>query len=152
QTMRGLRAVTIMVDPISMLRAYGLEAHMLPKSLLKSINTGEAVIDKLIPRRFGMIAADIIARRGMFPSAAQLYYEGKTLELISTLLNQLARRDAMRFGDSAIDPRRFERLEEVKKIIDRAPHRALGIDALARVAAMNRTKLRSWFKQVYGTT
>ena len=40
----------------------------------------------------------------------------------------------------------------MKQIIDRAPHRMLDVDALARVAAMNRTKLRSAFRQVYGTT
>jgi AraC-like DNA-binding protein len=58
----------------------------------------------------------------------------------------------MRAGGGATDRRTFERLEDVKTIIDQAPHRALDIDALARVAAMNRTKLRSSFKQAYGTT
>jgi AraC-like DNA-binding protein len=152
QTSWGLRAVTIVVEPMSIMKTYGLKAPTLPKSLLKTINTGETVMDKLIPGRFGMIATDIIARRGMFPSVAPLYYQGKTLELISTLLNQLSRRDAMRAGDGVLDPRTFERLEEVKKIIDQAPHRELDIGTLARVAAMNRTKLRSSFKQVYGTT
>ncbi len=48
--------------------------------------------------------------------------------------------------------RRSERLAAVKTVIDQAPHRTLDIDALARVAAMNRTRLRSCFKQAYGTT
>ena len=52
----------------------------------------------------------------------------------------------------AFDPGILDRLGLVKQIIDRAPHRILDVDDLARVAAMNRTKLRSAFKQVYGTT
>jgi AraC-like DNA-binding protein len=134
------------------MRACDLTVPTLPRSLLEIINSGETVMDKLIPGRFGMIAADVIARRGMFPAVAPLYYEGKTLELISTLLDQLSRRDAMRAGGGATDRRTFERLEDVKTIIDQAPHRGLDIDALARVAAMNRTKLRSSFKLAYGTT
>ena len=152
QTRRGLKAVTIVLDPMSIMKTYGLKAATLPKSLLKTINIGETVMDKLIPGRFGTIATDIITRRGIFPSVAPLYYEGKTLELSSTLLNQLSSRDAVRAGDGVFDPRTFGRLEEVKKIIDRAPDRTLDIDVLARVAAMNRTKLRSSFKQAYGTT
>src|SRR5262249_39749827 len=104
------------------------------------------------PGHFGMVAADILARRGLYPSIAPLYYEGKTLELMSTLLSQLSRRDAMRAGNGVFDPVMFERLDKVKEIVDQAPHRALDIDALARAAAMNRTKLRSSFKQAYGTT
>jgi AraC-like DNA-binding protein len=152
QTRRGLRAVTVVIDPISVLKTYDLTANTLPKSLLKAIDTGEVMMDKLIPGRFGMIATDIIARRGLFSPAAPLYYEGKTLELISTLLSQLSRRDAMRAPDGVLDPTTRERLEEVKQIIDRTPHRVLDIDGLARAAAMNRTKLRLSFRQAYGTT
>jgi AraC-like DNA-binding protein len=152
QTKRGLRVVTIVVDPISIMKTYDLTATTLPKSLLKTIKTGETMMDKLVPGRFGMIATDIMARRGLFPPVASLYYEGKALELISTLLDQLSRRDAMQAGDGVFDPGTNERLEEVRKIIDRAPNRTLDIDGLARVAAMNRTKLRLSFKQTYGTT
>jgi AraC-like DNA-binding protein len=152
QTRHGLKAVTVMVHLISIMKTYGFKASALPKSLLKIIDAGEIVMDKLIPGHFGTIATDVIGRRGLFPSLAPLYYEGKMLELMSTLLNQLSRRDAIRSGDGAFLPEIFQRLEEVKKIVDLSPHRALDIDALARVAAMNRTKLRAAFKQAYGTT
>ncbi len=64
----------------------------------------------------------------------------------------LPTRDASRSGNGGFDPGILDRLGLVKQIIDRAPHRILDVDALARAAAMNRTKLRSTFKQVYGTT
>jgi AraC-like DNA-binding protein len=149
---RGLKAVTVIVDVMSMMKARGLPAATLPKSLLQPIRSRQIAIETLDPGHFGAIARDVSARRAMFPSLAALYYEGKTFELISALLSELSRRDALRAGNGAFDPRILDRLGLVKQIIDRAPHRILDVDALARVAAMNRTKLRSTFKQVYGTT
>jgi AraC-like DNA-binding protein len=149
---RGLRAVTVVADVMSMMKARALPDATLPKSLLRSIRGRQIAMEALAPGHFGAIARDVAARRAMVPSLASLYYEGKTFELVSALLSELSRRDAMRAGDGAFDPAILDRLGLVKQIIDRAPHRVLDVDALARVAAMNRTKLRSAFKQVYGAT
>jgi AraC-like DNA-binding protein len=149
---QGLRAVTIVIDLKAIMESYGLSADTLPSSLLRTASRGETVMDKLSPGHFGSIAIDVLSGHGKYPSIAPLYYEGKSLELFSTLLNQVARRDAMRTGDGVFDPRMFERLQHVKKIIDHAPHRPLDLVALERAAAMNRTKLRSSFKQAYGMT
>ncbi len=149
---RGLKAVTVVVDIMSMMKARGLSAATLPKSLLRTIRGRQIAMDTLAPGHFGEIARGVAARRAMFPSLATLYYEGKTFELVSALLSGLSRRDAFRAGDGAFDPGILERVGLVKQIIDRAPHLILDVDALARVAAMNRTKLRSAFKRVYGTT
>jgi AraC-like DNA-binding protein len=149
---RGLKAVTVVVDLMSMMKAHGLPAATLPDSLLRAIRGRQIMIETLAPGHFGAIARDVAARRAMFPSLATLYYEGKTFELVSALLSELSRRDALRDGNGAFDPGILDRLDLVKQIIDRAPHRILDVDDLARVAAMNRTKLRLAFKQVYGTT
>lgn len=149
---RGLKAVTVVVDVMSMMKARGLPAATLPKSLLRTIRGQLIAVETLSLGHFGAIARGVAARRAMFPSLATLYYEGKTLELVSALLSGLSRRDAMRAGNGAFDPGILDRLELVKQTIDRAPRRILDVDAHARVAAMNRTKLRSAFKQVYGTT
>ncbi|MFH0297960.1 AraC family transcriptional regulator [Bradyrhizobium sp. 31Argb] len=149
---RGLKAVTVVVDMMSMMKARGLPAAALPKSLLRTIRGREIAMETLVPGYFGEIARDVAARRAMFPSLATLYYEGKTFELVFALLSGLSRRDAFRAGGGVFDSGILDRLGLVKQIIDRAPHRILDVDALARVAAMNRTKLRSAFKQVYGTT
>jgi AraC-like DNA-binding protein len=75
------------------------------------------------------------------------------LELISALVSGLSQRDARRAGNGPFDPRILDRLDLVRQVIEEAPpHHKMDVDALARVAAMNRTKLRSAFKQVYGTT
>ena len=149
---RGLRAVTVVVDIMSMMKAHGLPAATLPKSLLRTIRGRQIAMETLSPGHFGTVARDVAARRAMFTSLASLYYEGKTFELISALLSELSRRDALRAGEGAFDPGILERLGLVKQVIDRAPYRAFDVDGLARVAAMNRTKLRYAFKQVYGTT
>ncbi|MEA2817394.1 MAG: hypothetical protein QOI93_5110 [Rhodospirillaceae bacterium] len=148
---QGLKAVTILVDLVSM-ETYGLPNAALPKSLCKIINSGEIVIDTLAPGHSGMVAAEVAARRGMFPSLASHYYKSKAIELISALLTQIARREAMRAGAGVFDPRILAQLRIVKHIIGQAPSRTLDVDALARIAGMNRTKLRSSFKQAFGMT
>ncbi len=148
---RGLKAVTVVVDVVSMMKARGLPAATLPDSLLRTIRGRQIAVETFAPRYFGTIARDVSARRAMFPSLASLYYEGKTFELVSALLSEVSRRDALRAGEGAFDPGVLDRLRLVKQMIDLAPNRVLDIDDLSRVAAMNRTKLRSAFKQVYGT-
>jgi AraC-like DNA-binding protein len=143
-----LGAVMLVVDPMATLEAYGLEATRLPESLLRTIDAKRTAMEKLAPGRFGMIATDMVSRRGLLSSVAPLYYEGKSLELLATVLSQVSCREDSR----ACEPRDLERLRVVKRIIERAPQRALDIDALARTAAMNRTKLRALFKQAFGTT
>jgi AraC-like DNA-binding protein len=148
----GFRAVTVVFDVMSMMKVHGLPAAALPESLSRVIRRRQIVMQTLAPGHFGAIARDVADRRAMFPPLAALYYEGKTLELVSALLGELSRRDALRSGNGGFDPCMLDRLDLVKQVIDRAPHRILDVDALARAAAMNRTKLRSTFKQVYGTT
>ena len=147
-----LRAVTVVVDLMSMMEARRLPAATLPKSLLRMIQGRQIAMRTFAAGHFCAIATDVAARQAMFPSFPALYYEGKTLELVSALLSEIFRRDALLDGDDAVDPGILDRLGLVRRIIDRAPHRILDVDALARVGAMNRTKLRSAFKQVYGTT
>jgi AraC-like DNA-binding protein len=149
---RGLKAVTVVVDVMSVMKAHGLPASGLPKWLLRTIQARRIAMETLPPRHFGAVARDVAARRAMYPSLATLYYEGKTFELVSALLGELSRHDAVQAGDGGFDPRVGDRLAVVKQVIDQAPHRILDVDALACIAAMNRTKLRSAFKQVYGMT
>lgn len=149
---RGLKAVTVVVDVMALMKAHGLPAGSLPQSLLRMIQDRQIAMETFEPGHFGAIARDVAAGRAMFPSLATLYYEGKTFELVSALLSDISRRDALRFGNATFDPGVLDRLDLVKQIIDREPQRILDVDDLARAAAMNRTKLRSAFKQVYGTT
>ncbi|MEI9953603.1 MAG: AraC family transcriptional regulator [Pseudomonadota bacterium] len=151
---RGLASVTLVADLKAIVDGRGLAAANLPASLRAMMQCRQsAMMDRLTSAgAFGRIAQGLLARRNMYPSLASLYYEGKTYELLSALLCQLAEQDGMRERARVADPRLVERLARVKHAIDRAPHRRLNIDALERAAAMNRTKLRSAFKRLYGAT
>jgi len=152
RTSSGMKAVTLMVDLLSVLKTHGLTAESLPKTLLDTLQTRDIRVDQLIPGQFGAIATGMVSKRTLPPSAAPLYYKSKALELICVLLSQLTQQEAARSAQQILDPRTLERLREVKSLIDRSPQRTLDIDVLARAAAMNRTKLRSTFKQAYGLT
>ena len=151
QAGRGLKAVTILIDPMAIMEAHG-SPDTLPRSLFRTIKSSETAMDKLVPGRFGLIAVDVVARRGLFPPIAPIYYEGKALELTSSLLDQVSRQDARRAGLGEFDPGILERLNRAKQIIDHAPRGALDVAALEGAAAMNRTKLRTSFKRAFGMT
>lgn len=148
----GLTVVTVIVDLMSMMGSRGLPAATVPKSLLRMIQGRQSAMETFAAGDFCAVARDVAARRAMLPSPPAFYYEGKTLELVSALLSEISRRDALLDGSGEFDPGILDRLNLVKRIIGQAPHRVLDVDALARVGAMNRTKLRSAFKLVYGTT
>jgi AraC-like DNA-binding protein len=151
---RGLASVTIVADLKSILDGKGLTAANLPASLIEIVRGREAATIGRLTRAspFGRIAQGVLARRDMYPSLSSLYYEGKAYELLSALLCQLAERDGIGARARDSDPRMVERLARVKHAIDQAPCRRLDIVALERAAAMNRTKLRSAFKRLYGAT
>ncbi|WP_017347447.1 helix-turn-helix domain-containing protein [Pantoea sp. A4] len=51
---------------------------------------------------------------------------------------------------SPLCPRELQRLEQVKQLIESAPERPYTLDALAQLAAMSASSLRSKFRQCYG--
>lgn len=149
----GLKSVTMVLDLRSFADQYGLSVAQLPCSLQKMIGRREPAVEHIAPSNLFMrVVEDIGSKRGMFPSLPSLYLEAKAGELISAWLRQLAQRDGHESENRVIDPRTLDGIARVKHIIERNPHMPLNIDALAAGAAMNRTKLRSAFKEVYGLT
>jgi AraC-like DNA-binding protein len=150
---QGLRSVTMVLDLSLFADAYGVPTEQLPGTLRRMVGRREASIEQVKPSSLVMrVVDDLGSRRGMFPALPSLYLEGKACELISAWLWQLSRRDEPPSDERAIDRRTREGVSRVKRIIDRNPHLSMSIDALAREAAMNRTKLRSAFKEIYGVT
>ncbi|OPY97015.1 hypothetical protein A5906_39790 [Bradyrhizobium sacchari] len=148
----GLQAVTLVIDITALIENRGLSYGNLPVSLRRVIGARELMVEKLIPGRFGTVACEIAAHRPGLAELPELFYEAKSLDLTSALFSEIARRDALDAGGGRVGSQALERLRKVRESIDRAPHRSLDIDALARAAGMNRTKLRLVFRQVYGTT
>lgn len=149
----GLRSVTMVLDLKSFAETYRMRAEDLPASLRGMLDRREAAIEQVKPSGLVMrVVEDLGSRHGMFPALPSLYLEGKACELISAWLWQLKLRDEAPSSDSILDQRTRDGVKRAKWIMDCKPHLPLSIDALARESAMNRTKLRSAFKHIYGTT
>jgi AraC-like DNA-binding protein len=99
------------------------------------------------------IVDDIILRRGMHPTLPALFLESKALELMSSWLCHLGHLETNhRPARPTVNQRTRKRVAIVKEMLDRSPALALNIELLEKAAAMNRTKLRAAFKQMYGMT
>jgi len=149
---QGLKAVTLMIDVDAMLALRGVSAAALPGSLSQTIRKREIAMQTLAPGRFGAVAREVAARRTVGSQLAALYYEGKSLEMACALFGEVSRHDALHDAVDDLDDGTLQRLDIVRQTIMKAPCRHLDVDDLARLAAMNRTKLRASFKRVYGTT
>jgi AraC-like DNA-binding protein len=90
-----------------------------------------------------------------FPSATfeRLYRRAKMAELLWLVMNHLRRADFQRDdADGAITSQAIEGIERVRRFLEEHPGRSVTTEQLGRMAAMNRTKLRSLFKRVHGMT
>jgi AraC-like DNA-binding protein len=149
----GLRSVTMVLDLKSFTRAYGLQSNRLPASLRRMLDRREAAIEQVRPSPGVMrVVEDLGSRQGMYPAIPALYFEGKACELISAWLRQLQLGNDVQSSSCVIDERTRNGVSRAKSIIDCNARLPLCIDALSREAAMNRTKLRAAFKEMYGTT
>jgi AraC-like DNA-binding protein len=149
----GLRSVTMVLDLKLFAETYGIVAEALPASIRGMLGRREAAIEQVKPSSLVMrVVDDLGSRQGMFPALPSLYLEGKACELMSAWLWQMKLRDEAQSSECLLDQRTRNGVDRAKWLIDCKPRVPLSIDALAREAAMNRTKLRSAFKHMYGTT
>jgi AraC-like DNA-binding protein len=83
----------------------------------------------------------------------RLYRRAKMAEVLWLVMNHLRRADFERADDDeAISRREIDGIERVRCFLEEHPGRNVTTDQLGRMAAMNRTKLRSLFKRVHGMT
>jgi AraC-like DNA-binding protein len=88
------------------------------------------------------------------PCAAfqRLYRRAKMAELLWLVMDHLRRTDLFQQGHGAIGDRTREGVERVRRFIESDPTRDAPIGELGRMAGMNRTKLRLFFKHINGVT
>lgn len=152
QAAKGLKSVTIVLDLEAVLGLHHASRSDLPATLQRALRCGAPIMESLAPGLFHRVAHDVASGEGMFAAMPSLYYEGKTCELISALLGQIARRDESLNGTSPLDRQTVDGVRRAKLLIEERPDQPLEIERLAREAAMNRTKLRHAFKALYGLT
>jgi len=82
----------------------------------------------------------------------RLFLNGKAMELVSltvSSINQCAHASA---GDVQLGARDLDRLDRVRGLLESHISNPLTIEQLAREVGLNRRKLKSGFKQIYGMT
>ena len=81
------------------------------------------------------------------PSARELVLEGTLLQLLSLFLTPEPPQERRR---GVVQPSEHQRLEAVRRLLESSPEQEHMLDALAKVAAMSSSSLRSKFRQAYG--
>jgi len=149
----GVRSVSIMLDVHSFAEAQGIHRSEFPRPLRDLMDRKECVMESVAPSHsVTQVVEDIILRRGMYSALPAMFLEGKTLQLLSSWMCHLSHDGSGQRIHYEVDHRTRKRLAIVKELIDRSPVLALNIESLAKAAAMNRTKLRTAFRAVYGMT
>jgi AraC-like DNA-binding protein len=82
----------------------------------------------------------------------RLYRRAKMAELLWLAMNHLRRAEADSETDQAIGSAARDGIERVRAFIDQDPAHYASTVQLSRLAGMNRTKMRSLFKRLYGVT
>lgn len=83
------------------------------------------------------------------PTFLDIHAEATATAFIAASLDTLSASTPRVSGPTAVEA---ARLDNVRSIIEENPARHYDIEELGRTAAMNRTKLRAAFKQIYGMT
>ncbi len=148
----GLRSVTVLLQADSLLELFGEDASHLPENI-RDITAGRlaGIEQHSLHGSVQQIAEELLASNKTDIWLPDLYYAGKLYQLIWSVLEQIHPERSARPQPLHVERAR-QSIERVKQVIDEDPCANRPIDQLGRIAAMNRTKLRAMFKEVYGTT
>ena len=143
----GLRSVALLIN-IDVLPALCGSADSELPSVVRKMRCERApfLAKASLPVAIKLIAQDVIEA----PAATfqRLYRRAKMGELLWLVMNHLRRGDFGHSADRTISARALEGLERVRCLLEEHGGRDVTTEQLARIAAMNRTKLRSLFKRV----
>jgi AraC-like DNA-binding protein len=143
------RSLTVLLDGRSFLDKLKSLGTRLPAILEETMAGGmPAQIETPIPLDIKRHLVEIFQARETLHHAP-LYFEARTAQLTSLVLEHLSRRNA---DAPRLCSRSRARVALVRDYIDRTGRVDINIDRLANMAAMNRTKLRAIFKEQYGVT
>jgi AraC-like DNA-binding protein len=152
---KGLRSVALLIHLDALPAVCDAIDWELP-SIVRKIRCERAPLSSKasLPAAVKRTAQEII-NNPPGPSATfeRLYRRAKTAELLWLVMNHLRRTDFERDKDDReISSGAFEGIERVRRFLEEHPRRNVTTEQLGRLAAMNRTKLRSLFKHIHGMT
>ena len=83
---------------------------------------------------------------------AQLFYEGKALELLCFHIDQIMETSSVESSNCKISRSDLDRLHEASRILEESLKTPPSLAQLARLTGLNTFKLKQGFKAVYGST
>jgi len=149
----GFQSFVILVEVDYLTRALRGGHAALPSSLKSILERREpALHTRPLSPLVKRAVDDILAEPTEEPLLPGLQYQGMTCDTLCDIMNTISREDQRSDGLRSLNNREGENLSRVRAMIEENPTVDYSIEQLGRVAAMNRTKLRQLFKQVYGMT
>jgi AraC-like DNA-binding protein len=149
----GFHSLTLLVGVDFLTSTLRNGYNSLPSSLKEIIEQRTPAIQThSLQNSVKRIAEDLLVDPTEEPMLPQLYYRGKASNMLCEIIGSIIREDRHNKGLCMLGDRDSENLSRVRALIEGDPSVDHSIEQLGRVAAMNRTKLRYLFKQVYGTT
>jgi AraC-like DNA-binding protein len=149
----GFRSVALLLDPDVLTQNLGLSLPDLPHAIQGlSGSTTTAVATYPISSAVQRVAEEALDHVPEAGRLGGLFYRLKALQLFWEIVERFGTED--RIVTRAVGPNEKElcSVERVRTLLEKSPAEEYPIERLARLAAMNRTKLRSIFKDIYGQT
>lgn len=130
----------------------GLAPAQLPRPLRDLLAAPPGtILRRRVSPALQRVAEEIIRFRGG-QSIDPLFMRSRAYDVMWKVFDLLRREEIAREREPAAGPRELLGLQRVRAAIEQDPATEQSVEALARLAAMNRTKLRELFKQNYGMT
>jgi AraC-like DNA-binding protein len=149
----GLRSVTLVIDPEVLPQNLDLSAPDLPFAIKGLIGSStSAIVSHPISSAVQRVAEETL---GHVPQEGRLdavFYRLKALQLFWEIIERFETEDRIVTRTPEPNEKELFNVRRVRTLLQQNPAEEHPIDRLARLAAMNRTKLRSLFKETYGQT
>nr|WP_169716985.1 AraC family transcriptional regulator [Sporomusa acidovorans] len=120
-------------------------------SMIRNLLTGQLVCKKYkMTARVKELLCHII-NCPFVGAAADLYIEGKTLELISLYFNEIVLKNDKKDAKIRLSQKDIRGLQRVKKMLDECFEEPPTIAELSKLVYINEYKLKAGFRELYGT-
>jgi AraC-like DNA-binding protein len=149
----GLRSVTLMLDPAAMAQNLELPLPCLPYAIHALIGSSTvAMASYPISSGVQRVAEEALDHVPQAGSLGGLFYRMKALQFFWEIVDRFSTEDRIATHTHGPSEKELSSVDRVKILLEANPEEEYPIERLARLAAMNRTKLRSIFKKTYGQT
>jgi AraC-like DNA-binding protein len=144
------RSISIMIKPSVLKARLGDRLAQLPAPV-RDVILGKRAFhrESRVTGRLMSVMSSLDDLLTMSPMFLDIHAEATAISFLAAAFDTFSASALRTAGPSAAEA---ARLEGVRSLIEENPARHYDVEELGRMAAMNRTKLRAAFKQIYGMT